>query len=294
MLLCRYLLSNLTHFVQHSLYQGLLTIICLKSCLWIAKTFRKDPSVLSLARSPSRKTHSSGNHPILKSLTELIHSRFVTTPTSWSFVKLSCFSVCLIELEPMVRKYDEIDFLEAVLEIKRSKVSCERRRSLCTLREGPPHRQPVPECNAALGHRYLSEPLLQEVRLRSSSPLLPCVCRKAPHGCEHVPPLDHRPTWSKRNVQLFQTTHQSVVDLVSRTHSSCDLTLTRETMTAHKARFPIPSSFLLFLRAHVREYVSAKGVSVATSVCMWLVNCILPGAKNNSEHEKKRMWVELT
>lgn len=34
-------------------------------------------------------------------------------------------SECLIELEPMVRKYDEIDFLEAVLEIKRSKVSQE-------------------------------------------------------------------------------------------------------------------------------------------------------------------------
>lgn len=32
-------------------------------------------------------------------------------------------SECLIELEPMVRKFDEIDFLEAVLEIKRAKVS---------------------------------------------------------------------------------------------------------------------------------------------------------------------------
>ncbi|XP_037314841.2 receptor-interacting serine/threonine-protein kinase 2 [Pungitius pungitius] len=31
------------------------------------------------------------------------------------------FLKCLIELEPMVRKFDEIDFLEAVLEIKRSK-----------------------------------------------------------------------------------------------------------------------------------------------------------------------------
>lgn len=34
-------------------------------------------------------------------------------------------SECLIELEPMVRKYDEIDFLEAVLQIKRLKVSQE-------------------------------------------------------------------------------------------------------------------------------------------------------------------------
>lgn len=41
---------------------------------------------------------------------------------------LSCgaftvISECLVELEPMVRAYDEIDFLEAVLEIKRSQVS---------------------------------------------------------------------------------------------------------------------------------------------------------------------------
>lgn len=33
------------------------------------------------------------------------------------------FSACLIELEPMVRRFDEIDFLEAVLQIKKSKVS---------------------------------------------------------------------------------------------------------------------------------------------------------------------------
>ncbi|KAM8728114.1 receptor-interacting serine/threonine-protein kinase 2 isoform 2-T2 [Acanthopagrus schlegelii] len=38
------------------------------------------------------------------------------------------FLKCLIELEPMVRTFDEIDFLEAVLEIKRSKL---RGRSSC-------------------------------------------------------------------------------------------------------------------------------------------------------------------
>lgn len=38
------------------------------------------------------------------------------------------FLKCLIELEPMVRKFDEIDFLEAVLEIKRSKLM---QRSAC-------------------------------------------------------------------------------------------------------------------------------------------------------------------
>lgn len=37
----------------------------------------------------------------------------------------TAISECLIELEPMVRNFDEIDFLEAVLEIKRSKVSQE-------------------------------------------------------------------------------------------------------------------------------------------------------------------------
>ncbi|XP_043989055.1 receptor-interacting serine/threonine-protein kinase 2-like [Gambusia affinis] len=33
------------------------------------------------------------------------------------------FLTCLIELEPMVRRFDEIDFLEAVLQIKKSKLS---------------------------------------------------------------------------------------------------------------------------------------------------------------------------
>lgn len=41
----------------------------------------------------------------------------------------TAISECLIELEPMVRKFDEIDFLEAVLEIKRSKVSQESSHS---------------------------------------------------------------------------------------------------------------------------------------------------------------------
>uniref|UniRef100_A0AAR2KL76 Receptor-interacting serine/threonine-protein kinase 2 n=1 Tax=Pygocentrus nattereri TaxID=42514 RepID=A0AAR2KL76_PYGNA len=39
------------------------------------------------------------------------------------------FLSCLIELEPMLRRFDEIDVLEAVLEVKRSKVSnCQKRR----------------------------------------------------------------------------------------------------------------------------------------------------------------------
>ncbi|XP_068196382.1 receptor-interacting serine/threonine-protein kinase 2-like [Antennarius striatus] len=48
------------------------------------------------------------------------------------------FLKCLIELEPMVRKYDDIDFLEALLEIKRSKLtgglSCCAAQSACDRR----------------------------------------------------------------------------------------------------------------------------------------------------------------
>lgn len=33
------------------------------------------------------------------------------------------FIECLIELEPMLRRFNEIDVLEAVLEVKRTKVS---------------------------------------------------------------------------------------------------------------------------------------------------------------------------
>lgn len=43
-------------------------------------------------------------------------------------------SDCLIELEPMVRVFDEIEFLEAVLQIKKKKVSFYI-SSLCTCRE---------------------------------------------------------------------------------------------------------------------------------------------------------------
>ncbi|XP_068604612.1 receptor-interacting serine/threonine-protein kinase 2 [Brachionichthys hirsutus] len=70
------------------------------------------------------------------------------------------FLKCLIELEPMVRKYDDIDFLEALLEIKRSKLMagagccatqplCERRNeegSLNALKEKP---NPWPESSGS-------------------------------------------------------------------------------------------------------------------------------------------------
>ncbi|XP_068593731.1 receptor-interacting serine/threonine-protein kinase 2-like isoform X2 [Cebidichthys violaceus] len=54
--------------------------------------------------------------PSRETLISLMTSGWTTNPDERpSFLK------CLIELEPMVRKFDEIDFLEAVLEIKRSK-----------------------------------------------------------------------------------------------------------------------------------------------------------------------------
>ncbi|XP_061925269.1 receptor-interacting serine/threonine-protein kinase 2-like isoform X1 [Entelurus aequoreus] len=44
------------------------------------------------------------------------------------------FLKCLVELEPMVRKFNEIEFLEAVLEIKKSKLV--RRASCCSAQPG--------------------------------------------------------------------------------------------------------------------------------------------------------------
>ncbi|XP_060900131.1 receptor-interacting serine/threonine-protein kinase 2-like isoform X2 [Labrus mixtus] len=68
---------------------------------------RPDISLDSLpADIPSRET-----------LISLMTCGWTTNPDERpSFLK------CLIELEPMVRKFDEIDFLEAVLEIKRTKL----------------------------------------------------------------------------------------------------------------------------------------------------------------------------
>lgn len=43
-----------------------------------------------------------------------------------------CPPDCLIELEPMLRRFDEIDVLEAVLEVKRSKVSVKEEPEMVT------------------------------------------------------------------------------------------------------------------------------------------------------------------
>ncbi|CAK6952243.1 receptor-interacting serine/threonine-protein kinase 2-like [Scomber scombrus] len=79
----------------------------------VLRGMRPDTSLDSLpAEIPSRGT-----------LISLMTCGWTTNPDERpSFLK------CLIELEPMVRRFDEIDFLEAVLEIKRSKLM---RRSGC-------------------------------------------------------------------------------------------------------------------------------------------------------------------
>ncbi|XP_047444473.1 receptor-interacting serine/threonine-protein kinase 2-like isoform X2 [Mugil cephalus] len=79
----------------------------------VLRGMRPDTSVDSLSPDiPSRET-----------LINLMTCGWTSNPDERpSFLK------CLIELEPMVRKFDEIDFLEAVLEIKKSKLM---RRSGC-------------------------------------------------------------------------------------------------------------------------------------------------------------------
>ncbi|XP_073347947.1 receptor-interacting serine/threonine-protein kinase 2-like isoform X2 [Pagrus major] len=79
----------------------------------VLRGMRPDTSLDSLpAEIPSRET-----------LISLMTCGWTSNPDERpSFLK------CLIELEPMVRNFDEIDFLEAVLEIKRSKL---RGRSGC-------------------------------------------------------------------------------------------------------------------------------------------------------------------
>ncbi|XP_014911482.1 receptor-interacting serine/threonine-protein kinase 2 isoform X1 [Poecilia latipinna] len=62
------------------------------------------------------------------------------------------FLTCLIELEPMVRRFDEIDFLEAVLQIKKSKLS---RSSACCSAQPPMCKK----SNEAVSLNDLKEPV---------------------------------------------------------------------------------------------------------------------------------------
>lgn len=80
-------------------------------------------SVLRGTRPDTSLDSLSADIPSRETLISLMTCGWTANPDDRpSFLK------CLIELEPMVRKFDEIDFLEAVLEIKKSKL---RQRSVC-------------------------------------------------------------------------------------------------------------------------------------------------------------------
>uniref|UniRef100_A0A3P8S4S4 Receptor-interacting serine/threonine-protein kinase 2 n=1 Tax=Amphiprion percula TaxID=161767 RepID=A0A3P8S4S4_AMPPE len=73
-------------------------------------------SVLRGTRPDTSLDSLSADIPSRETLISLMTCGWTANPDDRpSFLK------CLIELEPMVRKFDEIDFLEAVLEIKKSK-----------------------------------------------------------------------------------------------------------------------------------------------------------------------------
>ncbi|KAM6918280.1 receptor-interacting serine/threonine-protein kinase 2, partial [Xenentodon cancila] len=74
-------------------------------------------SVLRGKRPDTSLDSLSADIPSRETLITLMTSGWTANPDERpSFLK------CLIELEPMVRRFDEMDFLEAVLEIKRSKL----------------------------------------------------------------------------------------------------------------------------------------------------------------------------
>ncbi|KAK6492297.1 receptor-interacting serine/threonine-protein kinase 2-like [Huso huso] len=73
-------------------------------------------SVLRGSRPDTSEDSLPFDIPSRDTLIELMTSGWATNPD----VRLS-FIKCLIELEPMVRRFDEIDVLEAVLEVKKSK-----------------------------------------------------------------------------------------------------------------------------------------------------------------------------
>ncbi|XP_035993800.1 receptor-interacting serine/threonine-protein kinase 2 isoform X3 [Fundulus heteroclitus] len=86
-------------------------------------------SVLRGKRPDTSQDSLSADIPSRETLISLMTSGWTANPDERpSFLK------CLIELEPMVRRFDEIDFLEAVLEIKRSKL---RRSSDCCAAQPP-------------------------------------------------------------------------------------------------------------------------------------------------------------
>ncbi|XP_044074144.1 receptor-interacting serine/threonine-protein kinase 2 isoform X2 [Siniperca chuatsi] len=90
-------------------------------------------SVLRGARPDTGLNSLPADIPSRETLISLMTCGWTSNPDERpSFLK------CLIELEPMVRNFDEIDFLEAVLEIKRSKLmgrsGCCSAQSVCEKR----------------------------------------------------------------------------------------------------------------------------------------------------------------
>lgn len=105
------------------------------------------------------------------------------------------FLKCLIELEPMVRKFDEIDFLEAVLEIKRAKTRtvccsaqppCQKRSEEESVSTDKPH--PWPESSTSGSGSCSSQDT--EISLPhslSSNNTLPSKGSPSPPGAEGQP-----------------------------------------------------------------------------------------------------------
>lgn len=108
------------------------------------------------------------------------------------------FLKCLIELEPVLRTYEEITFLEAVLQLKKTKVqsalSAVRsgdRKSEASLNLSLSHSPQEESCGALRQHARSSSP----VRLLSAPPLGDCAAGKTPdavlprlanHNCDDV------------------------------------------------------------------------------------------------------------
>uniref|UniRef100_UPI0037E9987C receptor-interacting serine/threonine-protein kinase 2-like n=1 Tax=Semicossyphus pulcher TaxID=241346 RepID=UPI0037E9987C len=90
-------------------------------------------SVLRGTRPDTGLDSLSANIPSRDTLISLMTCGWTNNPD-----ERPSFLQCLIELEPMVRKFDEIEFLEAVLEIKRAKLvgrsSCCSAQSECEKR----------------------------------------------------------------------------------------------------------------------------------------------------------------
>ncbi|KAM4728937.1 receptor-interacting serine/threonine-protein kinase 2 [Anableps anableps] len=86
-------------------------------------------SVLRGKRPDTSQDSLAADIPSRDTLVSLMTSGWTSNPD-----ERPSFLTCLIELEPMVRRFDETDFLEAVLQIKKSKL---RQRSGCCSAQPP-------------------------------------------------------------------------------------------------------------------------------------------------------------